>query len=318
MKLAGALLLALLAASTLAALFWAPDRPVEALQARWAPPPSQFLAVRGMQLHLRDEGPRDDPLPIVLLHGTGSSLHTWEGWAAQLRAHRRVIRFDRPGFGLTGPDPGARYDMHHAATLALEIVDKLGVDRFVIVGNSSGGRVAWHMALRAPERVRQLVLIAAGGYPRRTAWPLGLRIAQSAWGAPLLRVMPRSAVAEGVRKMYGDPSKVDAALIDRNYELTLRQGNRDALGETLRQGDPGNADDIQRIRTPTLILWGERDSVIPAEDAELFQRDIRGSTVVKFPALGHLPQEEDPAETLLAFTQWMQRPEATAGPRSAF
>ena len=78
-----------------------PDQPVSALQARWAPPPSQFIAVRGMQVHLRDEGPRGDPTPIVLLHGTGASLHTWDGWTAELARERRVIRFDLPGFGLT-------------------------------------------------------------------------------------------------------------------------------------------------------------------------------------------------------------------------
>ncbi len=71
-----------------------PDQPVSALQAKWAPPPSQFIAVRGMQLHVRDEGPRDDPVPIVLLHGTGASLHTWDGWTlgADPRAPRDPLR----------------------------------------------------------------------------------------------------------------------------------------------------------------------------------------------------------------------------------
>ncbi len=84
---------------------WAPDRSVQQLSPRWAMAPSQFLAVNGIQVHLRDEGPRNDPLPIVLLHGTSASLHTWDGWAASLAGERRVIRFDLPAFGLTGPDP---------------------------------------------------------------------------------------------------------------------------------------------------------------------------------------------------------------------
>ena len=83
---------------------WAPDQPVDALKARWARPPSRFLEVNGLQVHLRDEGPHNDPVPIVLLHGTSASLHTWEGWAQALRDKRRVIRFDLPGFGLTGPN----------------------------------------------------------------------------------------------------------------------------------------------------------------------------------------------------------------------
>ena len=84
----------------------APDRPVQTLVARWALPPSDFIEVKGQLVHLRDEGPRNDPAPLLLLHGTGASLHTWEGWAAALKARHRVIRIDLPGFGLTGPFAG--------------------------------------------------------------------------------------------------------------------------------------------------------------------------------------------------------------------
>ena len=100
-----------------------PDQPVSALQAKWAPPPSQFIAVRGMQVHVRDEGPRDDPVPIVLLHGTGASLHTWDGWTPELTRERRVIRFDLPGFGLTGPSPDGVYSIEsYVDTLYFGIV----------------------------------------------------------------------------------------------------------------------------------------------------------------------------------------------------
>ena len=96
---------------------WAPDLPVSALQERWAKAPSTFIAVDGLQVHLRDEGPRmdgaagapDSELPIVLLHGTSASLHTWDGWVATLASERRVIRFDLAGFGLTGPPADGNY-----------------------------------------------------------------------------------------------------------------------------------------------------------------------------------------------------------------
>ena len=82
---------------------WAPDRTVAELAPRWAPPPSQFITVNGLAMHLRDEGLRDDSLPLVLLHGTSASLHTWDGWTKALAPTHRVIRLDLPGFGLTGP-----------------------------------------------------------------------------------------------------------------------------------------------------------------------------------------------------------------------
>jgi hypothetical protein len=109
---------------------WAPDIPVEQLKARWAPPPSQFVEVEGLQVHLRDEGPRADPLPIVLVHGTAASLHTWEGWARELKTTRRVIRFDLPGFGLTGPNAANDYSMEVYVRFVTVLLDKLGVQPF--------------------------------------------------------------------------------------------------------------------------------------------------------------------------------------------
>ncbi len=139
---------------------WAPDRSVEKLAPRWAQPPSTWLEVGGMRVHLRDEGPRDDPHPIVLLHGTSASLHTWDGWAANLKARRRVIRFDLPAFGLTGPHPANDYSMAAYVQFVTQVVDALGVQTFVLAGNSLGGHIAWATAVAQPQRVSQLILVA--------------------------------------------------------------------------------------------------------------------------------------------------------------
>src|SRR5271165_1742393 len=106
---AGVLAAIVLGAAIFIAANWAPERSVADLQGRWAPPPSAFVDVAGLKVHVRDEGPRTDESPIVLLHGSGSSLHAWDGWADALKGQRRVIRFDLAGFGLTGPVPDGRY-----------------------------------------------------------------------------------------------------------------------------------------------------------------------------------------------------------------
>ena len=134
--IAGVLLLVAGATSAAFIAWRVPDQPVSALQARWAPPPSQFIAVRGMQVHVRDEGPRDDVVPIVLLHGTGASLHTWDGWTPELTRERRVIRFDLPGFGLTGPSPDGVYSIESYVDTVLAVADTLGVPRFAIEGRA--------------------------------------------------------------------------------------------------------------------------------------------------------------------------------------
>src|SRR5271155_847951 len=115
------------------AVSWAPDRTVESLKARWAQPPSRFVEIEGMQVHVRDEGPPNDPRPIVLLHGTSSSLQTWDGWVAALKGQHRVIRIDLPGFGLTGPTPDNDYSLKRYVKFMDEFLDAMGVQKCILV-----------------------------------------------------------------------------------------------------------------------------------------------------------------------------------------
>jgi pimeloyl-ACP methyl ester carboxylesterase len=166
LKLLGALLFMTAIAMWLSR---APDWPVEALVARWAPPPSDFIDVEGQLVHLRDVGPRDDPEPLVLIHGTSASLHTWEGWVKALSARHRVISFDLPGFGLTGPNASGDYRGDSYARFVLDLMDQLKVQRMAVAGNSLGGEVAWRTALMAPRRVTKLILVDAAGPDFRSA-----------------------------------------------------------------------------------------------------------------------------------------------------
>lgn len=291
----------------------APDRPVQSLVARWAPPPSDFIDVKGQIVHFRDEGPRSDPSPIVLLHGTGASLHTWEGWVRTLKKTRRIITFDLPAFGLTGPFTGQYaaddYRGDAYARFVLDVMDALKVNSAVIGGNSLGGEVAWRAVTLAPTRFMRLLLIDASGYafsPRSI--PLGFRIAR----VPLLNrigehLLPRALVAASVADVYADDSRITDTLVDRYYELTLREGNRRALGLRVQQLEPGEA--IDRLRTltlPTLVLWGGADRLIPVENARRFGSDIPGARVVVLDGLGHVPQEEDPARSLAPALEFLE------------
>lgn len=291
----GLILLMLVIASLVA--FWAPDRSVEQLSGRWAQPPSKFIPVLGMQVHLRDEGPRDDPLPVVLLHGTSASLHTWDGWTAELKTQRRVIRMDMPAFGLTGPNSSNDYSIESYTAFVLATLDALGVQQFVLGGNSLGGYIAWSTALAAPLRVKQLILVDAAGYPLESlSVPIGFRIAR----IPVLRnvmewVLPRSVVTSSVHNVYGNPSLVTAELVDRYYDMTLREGNRKALSRRMDQGLGGDSAKIKTLKLPTLILWGAKDKLIPLSYGQQFAQDIEGSRLVVFDDLGHVPHEENAA-----------------------
>lgn len=308
-RIAAALLLALVAVIGVGlSQAWAPDRPVASLTARWAPPPSQFLALQGMSVHLRDEGPRNALPPIVLLHGTSASLHTWDGWTEALKGQRRVIRVDLPGFGLTGPQPSGDYRLPTYVQFVMGLLDALQVPQAVLVGNSFGGEVAWKTAVDHPERVSRLVLVDAAGYPFKAEdMPVAFKIARMPALKPVMaHLLPRTMIDASVRNVYGNPDKVTPALIDRYYELTLRAGNRAALTERFTQAPPGQyAEQIRLVRQPTLILWGGRDHLIPPVNGDRFHADIAGSRLVVFNDLGHVPQEEDPARTVGALQAFL-------------
>jgi pimeloyl-ACP methyl ester carboxylesterase len=287
---------------------WAPDKPLEELKARWAQPPSRFLVADGVLVHLRDEGPRDDPLPIVLLHGTSDSLHTWDGWVSGLSGGRRVVRFDLPGFGLTGPNPENDYSMRRYMQFVGAVLDRLGIEQHVLVGNSLGGHIAWEFAASSPGRVRALVLVDAGGYEFESQEvPLAFRLVRQ----PVLRhafdhVLPRGLVQSSVRNVYGDPAKATPELVDRYYDMALRAGNRRALAHRMDTRLAGDPQRIRALKIPTLILWGGRDRLIPVASGRQFERDIAGSKLVVFAELGHLPQQEDPLGTLVELRRFLK------------
>src|SRR5262249_37087241 len=118
--------------------------------------------------------------------------------------------------------------------------------------------------------------------------------------------LPRGVVDDSVRNVYGDPSKVDAALVDRYYDLTLREGNRHALAERMRLAPDGDlASEIPRLKLPTLIISGGRDHLIPPDAAQHFHHDVAGSQLVIFDDLGHVAHEEDPARTAAAVARFL-------------
>lgn len=281
---------------------WEPDRQLGNLVARWAPAPSAFIELDGMQVHVRDTGPRDDPAPIVLLHGMASSLHSFEGWQQALSTDRRVITVDLPGFGLTGPSPQGEYRIEAYTRFTLRLLDALGVKRVILGGNALGGEVAWQTALLAPERVKKLILIDSDGYQISSlSQPIAFTIAGARWLRWVAeRILPRSLIESSVRNVFGDPDKVSPTVVDRYFELNLRVGNRRALFQRMDQAESGaNERQIRQIKQPTLVLWGAEDGMAPVAFADRFCADIPKCTKVIFPRLAHIPQEEDPAGTLV-------------------
>lgn len=286
---------------------WTPDADRAALEARHAQPPSRFVTVDGMRLHIRDSGPRDGEA-VLLLHGFGSSLHTWEEWARLIEPTRRVVRLDLPGFGLTGADPTGDYSDLRAVALLDGLMDQLGIARADIVGSSMGGRIAWRFAAERPGRVRRLVLMAPDGfasrgftYDRPAGVPLMMRALPYTLPMPLLR--------GGIAPAYADARALTPEVVERYRDMMIAPGVRRAILDRMRTHvlvppEPF----LRRIEAPVLLLWGAEDRMVPAPHAADYARVLRDSRTVTLPGLGHVPMEEDPARSVAPVLEFLSAP----------
>ncbi len=289
------------------ALLYTPDKSRDALEAQYAPPPSQFLAVAGLRLHVRDTGPRDAPA-VLFLHGFGASLHTWEAWAKALQTDHRVIRLDLPGFGLTGPDPTGDYSDSRTIKVLITLMDQLGIARASIVGHSMGGRIAWTFAALHPQRVDKLILIAPDGfaspgmpYDTRPHVPLMVRM--------LPYTLPTALLRATLRPAYANPTALTDDLFARYRDMMLAPGVRGAIVDRMRQQILVPPEPLlRRIQARTLLIWGEQDAMIPIGNAADYLRALPDAQLHAFPGIGHLPQEEAPAQSLAVVRAFLDQP----------
>lgn len=257
---------------------------------------SQFITIDGMNVHYKMEGRGE---PVVLLHGTSASLHTWNVWTKVLSDTFMVIRMDLPGFGLTGPHPRDDYSIESYLSFLDTLLDSLGVREFHLAGNSLGGEIAWRYAVEYSQQVRRLVLIDAAGYPHNEEEPLVFTLAQSDLLSTIIRyVDPKFLVKSSLLEVYGEADKVTDSLIRRYTDLTLREGNRDAFIQRTRQASVKAPEEIDKIDQLTLIMWGKSDLWIPVGDAHKFDEDIESSTLKIYENVGHVPMEEIPYKSV--------------------
>lgn len=275
---------------------------IDDLKDKYAQAPSQFLKLNDMEIHYRDEGIADDKTPLVLLHGFGAHLYTFNSWVEKLSDDFRIIRLDLPGFGLTGAFLDADYSIKQYTTFLKMFLDELGVEKCILGGNSMGGNIAWNFALDHPDTVEKLILINAAGC-RITNKKL-LLLTQLA-RIPKIDYMirnytPSSVFKKTVEEVYANTDRVHSKTVDRYIDLIKREGNTKAMVDISKtmefvknKVDP-RIGEISKIQQPTLILWGQHDNVLPVKDAQQFYENTPNSKLVIFDEAGHVPMEEIP------------------------
>jgi pimeloyl-ACP methyl ester carboxylesterase len=209
------------------AFLYTPDMSRAALEAKYRLSPDDFVEVAGIRLHVVQAGRHDLPC-VVMLHGFGSSLQTFDAWSVGLAARYHVVRLDLPGFGLTGRDPTGDYSDARSMNLLAGLLDRLGVARASFVGNSMGGRLAWEFAAARPERVEKLILISPDGfastgfeYGRAPAVPWMLRL--------LPYTMPKAMLRATLAPAYADPKRLSDGEVDRYWDFMRAPGVRQAV-----------------------------------------------------------------------------------------
>ncbi|MEZ4769215.1 MAG: alpha/beta hydrolase [Caldilineales bacterium] len=280
-----------------------------------ADPDSRFVEVNNLDVHYKEMG--QGGTPLLLLHGFAANTFSWREVMQPLAEARRVVAFDRPAFGLTErPMPGEwsgqnPYSADAASDLTIGLMDELGIDQGVLVGNSAGGTVAVYTALRYPERVKALILVdpaiySGGGSP---AWlrpiltsPQGRRI-----GPLFSRAIQKWGYQFG-QSAWHDPSKFTDA-IWTEFSKPLRSENWDrALWEFTQASRPlGLPERLGELSMPVLVITGDDDRIVPTEESIRLASEIPGAELVIIPNCGHVPHEECPAAVLSAVDSFLSR-----------
>lgn len=287
-------------------VFFEGDIPLATIDAKYSNAQSKFLTTEdGSRIHYRDQG-NASGTPLVLIHGAMASLHTWEPWARILGQRYRVITLDLPAHGLTGQVQNGNYGGPAFTSAINAVTTAVGLEKFVLGGNSMGGGATWQYTLEHPEKIIAMILVDSvppGNWtnaepePDRGPGPLAFRLLQKDWFRAIARYLdPWPLVGQGLRSAYNNSPVVNDELATRYYELIMREGTRSAI---LGGGKPSTREtnqlsDLNSLQQPTLIMWGAQDSIISVSTVSLFEENLPNTTTIIYEDLGHIPMEEDP------------------------
>jgi len=283
------------------------DISVDELKVEYANQYSNFIEIDGMQVHYRIEG---EGFPIVLIHGTASSLHTWDAWTKELKKTNTIIRMDLPAFGLTGPNKTADYSIKSYTTFLDQFLNEIAIDSFHLAGNSLGGNIAWNYAAEHPNKVDKLILLDASGLPTNKAQPAVFKMAKMPVISNLfLYVTPKFFINKNMQEVYADDTKITDNLVSRYHKMALREGNRQAFIDRARMdfklGSKANIDKLKSIQNSTLLIWGAQDNWIPLDNGKLMNSVMQNSKLVVLESSGHVPMEENPKESFVVLRSFL-------------
>ncbi len=299
-----ALLIAVLLLAVAMWALWTPDLDRATLERPYLQSPGDMVQVLDQRLHVRESGPKDAPA-VLLIHGFGASLHTWEPWAQTLSQQLRVLRLDLPGSGLSPPDTGNDYSDTRSIALINALLDARGLPKVSLLGHSIGGRIAWTFAATAPQRVDKLVLLAPDGFAS-PGFEYGKPAHVPAAMGLMRWIAPRWLLRMNLEPGYFQSDALTEENLSRYHDLMRAPGARAAMLARLQQTtllEPQPL--LQKISAPTLLVWGREDAMIPFANAADYQRHIANHKLLALERMGHLAMEENPQLALPGVLQFL-------------
>lgn len=278
---------------------------------------SRFIRVNNLAVHYKVDG-QQSQTTFVLLHGFAASVFSWREIMRPLGEYGAVIAYDRPGFGLTSrPMPGEWFDdspygIDAQVELVIGMLDKFGVRKAVLVGNSAGGNIAALTAIRHPDRVQELILVDPAIYTNSSPpWYLPLMTTpQGRHVGPLIARQIKDWGIDFAKSAWHDPTKITPEIM-AGYTKPLQAENWDrGLWEYTAASKPNDVpNQLKKIGVPTLVITGDDDRIVPTKQSIQLARDLPNAQLVVIPNCGHVPQEECPIEFMHAVKSFLDKPQ---------
>ena len=264
-----------------------------------------MLTVEGRQVRVAEAGDPSNP-PVLLVHGIGRSLEDWDELSERLSDDYRVIRIDTPGFGFSDPLPGPVTHLSLGQGFA-PVLDALGETRPVhAIGNSLGGSTMMEFAVAHPDRVASLTLVNSAGFGK-TVTPLLRMLSIPLLGWLLTRRVTHQAARMLEHAIFVDSSIVTKERVDHAVRVGNHRGNGTFMYRMVRALGTWRGvrpewrarllAAVSRHERPVLVIWGDRDQILPATHMETALKTFPHASSHLFRGIGHMPQIETPDET---------------------
>ncbi|WP_068086038.1 alpha/beta fold hydrolase [Novosphingobium rosa] len=289
----------------------APWLTIAQLRHLYADPVSRFMTIKGLEIHYKDEGPRNAPV-LFMVHGSVSSLRTWDGVAAQLKQRYRIIRYDIPGYGLSGRISDEAERTVQPVEVAEGLLDALHVSKVTFVGVSSGGTMGMYLAARRPDLVTRLVLSNTPSDPVDTShlvMPKAFLDAQA-------RAKGHGGYQDQIfwdqflTFFAGHGDRISPQTRREYHDFNRRTPEAHPIAMMARIGDGKQADlEMNKVTAPTLLLWGGADPLLPESAALALVRHMPNARISRLimPDVGHYPPLEVPARFARLLSDYIEQ-----------